>query len=124
VIESALTELNDRPPLTMHEVVNPDLHHVQIGEGNLVELVERALPLVGEIRVAGVPCRCEFGSGEIHQPAIAATLDRLGYDRGVRPEGLSVGRPGRGLERFCSSSLRLPPRGRSSCAGPAVTTPR
>ena len=34
----------------------------------------------GAIQVAGVPRRCEFGSGEIHQPAIAATLDRLGYD--------------------------------------------
>ncbi|MBM7804989.1 hydroxypyruvate isomerase [Geodermatophilus bullaregiensis] len=50
----------------MHEVVDLDLHYTQIGEGNLVELVERALPLVGAIQVAGAPRRCEFGSGEIH----------------------------------------------------------
>ncbi len=66
----------------MHEVVDLDLH-AQIDEGNLVELVERALPLVGEVRVAAVPRRCELGSGEIYQPAITATLDRLGYDGGI-----------------------------------------
>ena len=36
------------------------------GEGNLVELVERALPLVGEIQVADVPGRREPGTGQIH----------------------------------------------------------
>ena len=52
-----------------HLRLNLDLYHAQIGEGNLVELVERALPLVGEIQVADVPGRCEPGTGEIHYPS-------------------------------------------------------
>jgi Hydroxypyruvate isomerase len=36
-----------------------DLYHAQIGEGNLIELVRRAGPLIGEIQVADVPGRRE-----------------------------------------------------------------
>ncbi len=56
-----------------------DLYHAQIGEGNLIALVERALDRIGEIQVADVPGRCEPGTGEINYPAIAAALNRLGY---------------------------------------------
>ncbi len=65
----------DSPHLRM----NLDLYHAQIGEGNLIRLVERALPYVGEIQVADVPGRTEPGTGEIHYPAIARALERLGY---------------------------------------------
>ncbi|GBR16975.1 TIM barrel protein [Asaia spathodeae] len=59
-----------------------DLYHAQIGEGNLIALLERALPFIGEIQVADVPGRCQPGTGEINYPAIARALRRLGY-RGV-----------------------------------------
>jgi hydroxypyruvate isomerase len=83
-----------------HVRLNLDLYHAQIGEGNLVELVERALPLVGEIQVADVPGRCEPGTGEIHYPAVAAALRRLGYTGVVALEGWASGDPDLALERF------------------------
>jgi hydroxypyruvate isomerase len=83
-----------------HLRLNLDLYHAQIGEGNLVDLVERALPLVGEIQVADVPGRYEPGTGEIHYPAVAAALDRLGYTGVVALEGWASGDPVRALERF------------------------
>ncbi|GAA4700445.1 TIM barrel protein [Pseudonocardia yuanmonensis] len=92
----ALVEAVDNPHLRL----NLDLYHAQIGEGNLVALVERALPLVGEIQVADVPGRCEPGTGEIHYPAVAAALDRLGYTGVVGLEGRASGDPDRALDRF------------------------
>ena len=92
----ALVEAVDSPYLRM----NLDLYHAQIGEGNLVRLVERALPYVGEIQVADVPGRCEPGTGEIHYPAIAAALNRLGYTGVVGLEAWASGDPVTALERF------------------------
>jgi hydroxypyruvate isomerase len=83
-----------------HLKLNLDLYHAQIGEGNLVQLVERALPAIGEIQVADVPGRCEPGTGEIHYPAVAAALNRLGYDGVVGLEGWASGDPEVALERF------------------------
>ena len=92
----ALVSAVDSP----HVRLNLDLYHAQIGEGNLVALVERALPWIGEIQVADVPGRREPGTGEIHYPAVAATLHRLGYDGVVGLEGWAAGDPERALERF------------------------
>ena len=83
-----------------HLRLNLDLYHAQIGEGNLIQLVERALPLVGEIQVADVPGRCEPGTGEINYPAVAAALDRLGYTGVVGLEAWASGDPVQALERF------------------------
>lgn len=79
----ALVATVDRPSLRLML----DLYHAQIGEGNLIALLRRALPYIGEIQVADVPGRCEPGTGEINYPAIAAELARLGY-RG--PVGLEA----------------------------------
>lgn len=95
----ALVEAVDNPHLRM----NLDLYHAQIGEGNLVQLVERALPMVGEIQVADVPGRCEPGTGEIHYPAIAAALNRLGYDGVVGLEGFASSDSLAALDRFRSA---------------------
>jgi hydroxypyruvate isomerase len=92
----ALVEAVDDPHLRL----NLDLYHAQIGEGNLVQLVERALPYVGEIQVADVPGRCEPGTGEIHYPAVAAVLNRLGYAGVVGLEGWASGDPELALRRF------------------------
>ncbi len=74
-----------------HLRMNLDLYHAQIGEGNLIELVRRALPWVGEIQVADVPGRCEPGTGEISYPAIARTLDAVGYEGVVGMEAFASG---------------------------------
>ncbi|GAA3959298.1 hypothetical protein [Actinoplanes auranticolor] len=74
--------------------------NVQIGEGSLVRLVERALPWVGEIQVADVPGRCEPGTGEIHYPAVAAALHRLGYQGVVGLEGWAAGEEETALASF------------------------
>ena len=92
----ALVEAVGSPYLRM----NLDLYHAQIGEGNLVQLLERALPWVGEIQVADVPGRCEPGTGEIHYPAVAAALDRLGYQGVVGLEGWAASAEEAALESF------------------------
>jgi hydroxypyruvate isomerase len=92
----ALVEAVDSP----HLKLNLDLYHAQIGEGNLVQLVERALPAIGEIQVADVPGRCEPGTGEIYYPAVAAALERLGYSGVVGLEGWASGDPELALKRF------------------------
>jgi hydroxypyruvate isomerase len=91
-----------------HLRLNLDLYHAQIGEGNLIQLVERALPLVGEIQVADVPGRCEPGTGEIHYPAVAAALDRLDYTGVVALEGWASGDPEQALERFRGALTPVP----------------
>ena len=83
----ALVEAVDHPNLRL----NLDLYHAQIGEGDLIRLVERALPLIGEIQVADVPGRQEPGTGEICYPAIAAALRRLDYAGVVAMEAWASG---------------------------------
>jgi hydroxypyruvate isomerase len=95
----ALVEAVDHPNLRM----NLDLYHAQIGEGNLVELVERAGPAIGEIQVADVPGRREPGTGEIHYPAVAAALRRIGYTGVVALEGWASGDPDLALDRFAAA---------------------
>jgi hydroxypyruvate isomerase len=86
-----------------HLRLNLDLYHAQIGEGNLIELVERALPMVGEIQVADVPGRHEPGTGEIHYPAVAAALRKLGYQGVVALEAWASGSSEEALARFRSA---------------------
>jgi len=102
----ALVEAVASPYLRM----NLDLYHAQIGEGNLIQLVERALPLVGEIQVADVPGRREPGTGEINYPAVAAALDRLGYTGVVGLEAWASGDSVQALERFRAAfTIPAPP---------------
>jgi hydroxypyruvate isomerase len=72
-----------------------DLYHAQIGEGNLIELLRRAAPWIGEIQVADVPGRHEPGTGEINYPTIARELKKIGYTGTV------------GLEAWASSDDEL-----------------
>jgi len=98
----ALVEAVGRPGLRM----NLDLYHAQIGEGNLIELVRRAAPLIGELQVADVPGRCEPGTGEINYPAIAAALEELGYRGTVGLEAWASGDSELALERFRAAFTR------------------
>jgi hydroxypyruvate isomerase len=92
----ALVEAVGRPGLRMML----DLYHAQIGEGNLIELVRRAGPLIGEVQVADVPGRCEPGTGEINYPAVARALDGLGYRGTVGLEAWASGDSEQALARF------------------------
>lgn len=95
----ALVESVDNPHLRL----NLDLYHAQIGEGNLVALVRRALPLIGEIQVADVPGRCEPGTGEINYSRIAAELKTLGYEGVVGLEGWASGDSDVALDAFAAA---------------------
>jgi hydroxypyruvate isomerase len=92
----ALTSALDHPNVKMML----DLYHAQIGEGNLIDLVRRALPQIGEIQVADVPGRHEPGTGEIRYPAIAQELRILGYSGTVGLEAWASCDSGQALKRF------------------------
>ena len=80
-----------------------DIYHAQIGEGNLIELLRRAAPFIGEIQVADVPGRCEPGTGEINYPAIAKALADIGYCGTVGLEAWASGDDELALRRFRSA---------------------
>ncbi|UVM70071.1 TIM barrel protein [Pseudomonas alvandae] len=92
----ALIEAVGSPHLKM----NLDLYHAQIGEGNLIELIQRAGDAICEIQVADVPGRMEPGTGEINYPAIARALSGMGYSGVVGLEGWASGDSEVALERF------------------------
>lgn len=95
----ALVEAVDRPGVRMML----DLYHAQIGEGNLIELVRRAGPAIGEIQVADVPGRCEPGTGEVNYAAVADALRDVGYSGVVGLEAYASDDDVAALERFRSA---------------------
>ncbi|HFI5322986.1 TPA: TIM barrel protein [Serratia liquefaciens] len=92
----ALVEAVNRPGLKM----NLDLYHAQIGEGDLIELIRRCGPAIGEIQVADVPGRQQPGTGEINYRAIARTLEDIGYQGVVAMEGWASGDSTEALLQF------------------------
>lgn len=80
--------------------LNLDLYHAQIGEGNLVSLINECFDWIGEIQVADVPGRMEPGTGEIYYPRIARELASLGYTGVVGLEGFASGDSGAALDKF------------------------
>ncbi len=56
-----------------------DVYHVQIMEGDLARRLERHMPLIRHIQIAGVPERHEPDTGEVAYPYLFDLLDRLGY---------------------------------------------
>ena len=77
-----------------------DIYHAQIGEGNLVELINNCAPYIGEVQAADVPGRCEPGTGEINYPRIAQALCDIGYQGMVGMEAWASGDSEVALERF------------------------
>jgi hydroxypyruvate isomerase len=100
----ALVQAVNRPGLRMML----DIYHAQIGEGNLIELLRRAAPFIGEIQVADVPGRCEPGTGEINYPAIAKALADIGYRGTVGLEAWASGDDELALRRFRSAFTLSP----------------
>lgn len=92
----ALVEAVNSPYLKM----NLDLYHAQIGEGNLIALIQRSGHSIGEIQVADVPGRCEPGSGEINYRAIAKALRAMNYRGVIALEGWASGESEEALARF------------------------
>ncbi len=56
-----------------------DLYHAQIMEGDLTRRIERLLPRIAHVQIAGVPERHEPDQGEVSYPHLFALMDRLGY---------------------------------------------
>ena len=56
-----------------------DIFHMQIVEGDLAQTLERLLPRIGHLQLADVPDRHEPGTGEINFDFLLAHIDRLGY---------------------------------------------
>ena len=71
-----------------------DLYHAQIMEGDLTRRLERLMPYIGHIQIAGVPDRHEPDQGELNFPHLFSVLDALGYQGWVgceyRPAGKTV----------------------------------
>ena len=89
----------NKPNLKM----NFDIYHAQIGEGNLIELLKEALPIIREVQVADVPGRMEPGTGEINYPMIAKALNKMGYNGVVGLEAFASGDSVAALEAFRSA---------------------
>ena len=56
-----------------------DIFHMQIVEGDLAKTIERLLPMIGHMQLADVPDRHEPGTGEINFDFLLPHIDRLGY---------------------------------------------
>jgi hydroxypyruvate isomerase len=70
-----------------------DLFHEQIGEGNLIEKLEKNIDVIGLIHVADVPGRHQPGTGEINFASIYRRLAALKYKNMVAMEFLPNGDP-------------------------------
>jgi hydroxypyruvate isomerase len=74
-----------------------DLFHMQIVEGDLAKTIERLLPRIGHIQIADVPDRNEPGTGEINFGWLLPHIDRLGYKGWIGCEYLPKGDTVQGL---------------------------
>ena len=81
-------------------VLNLDLYHAQIGEGNLIELCRACLPWIGEVQVADVPGRFEPGTGEVNWNGVAWALKSMGYAGPVAMEAYASGTAEAALAAF------------------------
>jgi hydroxypyruvate isomerase len=61
-------------------LIQYDIYHMQVMQGDLVPTYERLKHRIGHIQVADNPGRNEPGTGEINYPFVFAALDRLGHD--------------------------------------------
>ncbi|MDF0546302.1 hydroxypyruvate isomerase family protein [Sphingobium sp. H39-3-25] len=74
-----------------------DVYHMQIMEGDLARSIERLLPCIGHIQIAGNPGRGEPGTGEINYPWLLDRIDAIGYDGFIGCEYKPVGNTADGL---------------------------
>lgn len=77
-----------------------DLYHTQIMEGDLTRRMEALAPRIGHMQIAGVPDRHEPDAGELNYPALFETMDSTGYKGWVGCEYRPAGRTEDGLGWF------------------------
>jgi len=74
-----------------------DVFHMQIVEGDLAKTIERLLPRIGHIQIADVPGRNEPGTGEINFSWLLPHIDGLGYKGWIGAEYIPKGDTIQGL---------------------------
>jgi hydroxypyruvate isomerase len=77
-----------------------DIYHRQVTEGDLIRALERFMPHIGHVQIAGVPDRHEPDTGEVRYEAVLEALDALGYEGWVGAEYWPAGRTEDGLGWF------------------------
>jgi hydroxypyruvate isomerase len=74
-----------------------DIYHRQIMDGDVVKALERSMPHIGHIQIAGTPGRHEPSEGELNYPYIFDQLDALGYQGWIGCEYIPRGKTEDGL---------------------------
>ncbi len=74
-----------------------DIYHMQRMEGEIAKTMERLMPRIGHIQVAGNPNRTEPDQGELNYPYLFALIDRLGYTGWIGAEYRPVKTTAEGL---------------------------
>lgn len=74
-----------------------DLYHAQITEGDLTRRLDRLIPRIGHVQIAGVPDRQEPNQGETDHRWLLRRLDTLGYAGWVGCEYRPAGDTAAGL---------------------------
>ena len=74
-----------------------DIFHMQIVEGDLASTIGRLLPRIGHMQLADVPERHEPGTGEINFDFLLPAIDRLGYQGWMGCEYIPKGDTVQGL---------------------------
>jgi hydroxypyruvate isomerase len=75
-----------------------DIFHMQIVEGDLAKTIERRLPRIGHMQLADVPDRHEPGTGEINFPWLLSKIDALGWQGWMGCEYIPAGGTDQGLK--------------------------
>lgn len=75
-----------------------DVFHMQIVEGDIAKTLERLLSRIGHIQIADVPDRHEPGTGELNFGYLLAHIDRLGYQGWIGAEYIPKGDTVEGLK--------------------------
>jgi len=75
-----------------------DVFHMQIVEGDIAKTLERLLARIGHVQIADVPDRHEPGTGEINFDFLLAHIDRLGYQGWIGAEYIPKGDTVEGLK--------------------------
>lgn len=77
-----------------------DLYHMQIMEGDLAVKLSKYAPQCGHVQVAGVPQRNEPDTGEVHYAFLYDHLDAIGYTGWIGCEYRPAGNTVAGLSWF------------------------
>jgi hydroxypyruvate isomerase len=77
-----------------------DLYHMQIMEGDLAVKLTKYAPQCGHVQVAGVPKRNEPDTGEVYYPFLYDHLDAMGYSGWIGCEYRPAGNTTDGLSWF------------------------